>query len=101
MENDGYGGGSVVVWLGVSIDDRSDLHVIDRGTMTTQRYPDKVLDPIVRPLLRLWTGHQSLDLNPIENLWDILYGSVQSLHPHPHEFLTVRQALVEEWQALP
>ncbi len=38
-----------MVRAGVSIDGRTDLYVLDRGTMTAQRYRDKVLDPIVRP----------------------------------------------------
>ncbi len=52
MENDRYGGGSVMVWGGVPIDGRTDLHVLDRGTMTAQRYRDEFLpflDPIMRP----------------------------------------------------
>ena len=35
-----------MVYGGVSIDGRNDLHVLDRGTMTAQRYRDEVLDPI-------------------------------------------------------
>ncbi len=37
------------MWGGVSIDGRTDLHVLDRATMTAQRYRDEVLDPIVSP----------------------------------------------------
>ncbi len=48
MENDRYGWGSVMVWKGVSINGRTDIHVLDRGTMTAQ-YREEVLGPIVRP----------------------------------------------------
>ena len=37
-----------MAWGGVSIDGCTDLHVLDRGTMTAQRYRNEVLDPIVR-----------------------------------------------------
>ncbi len=74
------------MWGGVSIDGRTDLHVLDRGRVTARRYRDEVLGPIVRPyagavgewfllvpfhtlpgyvqlvwiskVLRLWTDHQ-------------------------------------------
>ncbi len=45
MEGDRYGGGSVMVWGGVS----TDLHVHEWGTLIAQRYHDEALDPIVRP----------------------------------------------------
>ncbi len=47
MENDRYGVGLG----GASIDGRTnDLHVLDSGTMTLQRYHGSImLDPIVRP----------------------------------------------------
>ncbi len=38
----------------------------------------------------------SPDLNPTENLWDILYTRVQGRQHHPYDVLTIRQALVEE-----
>ncbi len=40
---------AVGVLGGVSIDGRTDLHILDRGTVTAQRYRDEVLDPIVKP----------------------------------------------------
>lgn len=49
VEVDGYGGGSVMVWGGVSLDGRTDLHVFARGGITAVRYRNEILEPIVRP----------------------------------------------------
>lgn len=48
-EHDRFGGGSVLVWAGISYDGRTDLHVIRNGSLTGMRYRDEILDPIVRP----------------------------------------------------
>ena len=47
-EHDRFGGGSVMVWSGISITGKTDLHVI-AGNLTGIRYREEVLDPIVRP----------------------------------------------------
>lgn len=47
-ETDAFGGGSVLVWAGISLDGKTDLHIVN-GTMTGRRYIDEVLEPIVRP----------------------------------------------------
>ena len=47
-EHDRFGGGSVMVWAGISIDDKTDLHVI-AGNLSGVRYRDEILHPIVRP----------------------------------------------------
>ena len=49
VETDRYGGGSVMVWGGASYEGRTDLCVINLGTLTALRYRDELLDPIVRP----------------------------------------------------
>ncbi len=38
-----------MVWAGVCLDGRADLHVVDRGAVTGVRYRDEVMHPIVRP----------------------------------------------------
>ena len=50
VQYDRYGGGSIMVWGGICLDGRTELHVINRGSMTAIRYGDEVLQPIVRPL---------------------------------------------------
>ena len=47
-EHDRYGGGSIMVWGGISWDGRTDLIVLDRGTLTAQRYRDEILNTHVR-----------------------------------------------------
>ena len=43
-----YGGGSVMVWAGITMNDRTDLHAC-QGNMTGVYYRDNVLEPIVVP----------------------------------------------------
>ena len=49
VEHDRFGGGSVMVWGGISIHGRTDLHFFNQGAVTGQRYLDEVIRPIVRP----------------------------------------------------
>lgn len=49
VEHDHFGGGSVMVWGGISIAGHTDLHVFARGGVNAQRYLNEVLIPIVRP----------------------------------------------------
>ena len=49
LQHDRFGGGSVMVWGGISLEGRTDLYVLGRGTMTAIRYRDEILRPIVRP----------------------------------------------------
>ncbi|KAJ8349887.1 hypothetical protein SKAU_G00250170 [Synaphobranchus kaupii] len=44
-----FGGGSVMVWGGISLEGRTNLHVLANGTLTAVRYRDEILRPIVRP----------------------------------------------------
>ena len=45
----GGGGGSVMVWAGISTQGKTDLHVIDNGTLTAERYINEILNVHVRP----------------------------------------------------
>ena len=49
VEVDRYGGGSVMVWAGISLDGHTDWYVFARGFITAVRYRNEVLGPIVRP----------------------------------------------------
>ena len=48
-EHDRFGGGSVMVWAGICAQGKTDLHVIDNGTLTALRYVKEILDVYVRP----------------------------------------------------
>ena len=43
-KHDRFGGGSVMVWAGISAQGKTDLHVIDNGTLTALRYINEILD---------------------------------------------------------
>ncbi len=47
VQHDRFGGGSVMVWGGISMEGRTDLYRLDDGTLTAIRY--EILGPIVRP----------------------------------------------------
>ncbi|KAJ8348305.1 hypothetical protein SKAU_G00268940 [Synaphobranchus kaupii] len=49
IQHDWFGGGSVMVWGGISLEGRTNLHVLANGTLTAVRYRDEILRPIVRP----------------------------------------------------
>ncbi len=48
MEYDRYGGGSVIVWDCISLEGRTDLQVIDIGSITDVRNRAEVLQLIMR-----------------------------------------------------
>ncbi|KAI4901714.1 hypothetical protein NFI96_000200 [Prochilodus magdalenae] len=43
------GGGSVMVWVGISLEGCTDLYRLDNDTLTAIRYQDEILGPVVRP----------------------------------------------------
>ncbi|KAI4894176.1 hypothetical protein NFI96_002720 [Prochilodus magdalenae] len=49
IQHDWFGGGSVMVWEGISLEGRTDLYRLDNGTLTVIRYRDEILGPVVRP----------------------------------------------------
>ena len=130
VQHDRYGGGSVMVWGGISVRSRTDLVVID-GNLTGQRYINEVLQPVVLPFLhqhqcqyqddnarphrarivqdffrqnnvvRIDWPARSPDMSPIEHVWDILGQRVQRRIPAPRTCQTLAAALQEEWRLIP
>ena len=45
----------MMVWAGICLDGRTDLHVVDRGALTAARYQNEVLHPTVRPFACVWS----------------------------------------------
>ena len=45
------GGGSVMVWAGIHHDGKTDL-LIAPGNLTTQKYSDRIIEPVVVPYLQ-------------------------------------------------
>ena len=59
IEHDSHGGGSVMVWAGVSLHHKTNIVFIN-GTLTAAPYQHKVLDMEVIPLLRNYRGMRLL-----------------------------------------
>ncbi len=126
-----YGGGSVMVWGGISGDVKTDLIVLD-GTLTARRYIDEVLTPVVLPFLQRYprtlfqqdnaTPHTAIvtrdfleahnvnvlpwparspDMSPIEQLWDHLGRQVRRRQQPPLTRNALALALQEEWRQIP
>ena len=130
VERDRFGGGSVMVWGGISYGLKSQLVVID-GNLTAARYRDEILRPQVIPFLQQhnlifqqdnarphvarvcqnflanhnvqpldWPPY-SPDLSPIEHLWDQLDRRVRQRQPPPTTRAQLARALEEEWNNIP
>ncbi|GFV78661.1 transposable element Tcb1 transposase [Trichonephila clavipes] len=59
IERDRYGGRGVLVWGGIMLGSRTDLHIFDAGSVNGTRYCNEILLPYVR-LFRGAMGLQSL-----------------------------------------
>ncbi|GFU82779.1 transposable element Tcb1 transposase [Trichonephila clavipes] len=105
QEKDRYPACSIMVWAGIMINGRTRLHVVANGTMTGQRYIDEVLLPHdcldSEGIQRLVWPARSPDLNPIENVWDVLGRQVAGRNYPPTNKNTLIRALTEEWDKLP
>lgn len=44
-----YAGGSVMVWAGISLEARTELHIVNRGRITGVRYVEEILEQYVMP----------------------------------------------------
>ncbi|KAJ8349712.1 hypothetical protein SKAU_G00248420 [Synaphobranchus kaupii] len=49
IQHDRFGCGSVMVWGGISLEGRTNIHVLANGTLTAVRYRDEIHRPTVRP----------------------------------------------------
>ncbi|KAL0146513.1 hypothetical protein M9458_058144 [Cirrhinus mrigala] len=78
LQHDRFGSGSVMVWGGISLEGRTALHVLARGSLTAIRPP------------------RSPDLNPTERIWDIMSRSIHQRHVAPQTVQELVDALVQE-----
>ena len=129
QEVDSFGGSSVMMWVAISNDRKTDLvHV--PGNLTAVRHRDEILQPHqphvidrqrelfqqdnARPHTARVTmnyleqnninvlpwPYKSPDLNPIEHLWDQLDKRVRQRQPPPQTLDQLRQMLQQEWRTI-
>ncbi|GFX14196.1 transposable element Tcb1 transposase [Trichonephila clavipes] len=131
IERHRYGGAGWLVWGGIILGSRTDLHV-QSVTMTGHIYRDVILEHVrlfrgamgaeflfrddnVRPrranivdeclqsedITRMDWPACSLDLNPIEHVWDMLGRRIVAHQPPPTCLPELRRALLDEWCNIP
>ncbi|CAF4872670.1 unnamed protein product [Pieris macdunnoughi] len=114
QEYDKFGCGSVMVWSGVSLDERTDLVVVP-GRLCPQTYIENVLEDHVWPAAYAITSDylrqqeirvmewpsMSPDLNPIEHIWDLLDRRIRKRPIAPQTLQQLTEALIEEWERIP
>ncbi|GFU93426.1 transposable element Tcb2 transposase [Trichonephila clavipes] len=107
IERDRYGGRGVLVWGGIMLSSRTDLHIFDAGSVNGTRYCNEILLPYVR-LFRGAMGLQFLFMDDnapchrtvaAEQLLESRRLAARTLPP-----VTIRElrlALQDEWAAMP
>ncbi|GFU86823.1 transposable element Tcb2 transposase [Trichonephila clavipes] len=107
IERDRYGGRGVLVWGGIMLGSRTDLHIFDAGSVNGTRYCNEILLPYVR-LFRGAMGLQFLFMDDnapchrtvaAEQLLESRRLAARTLPP-----VTIRElrlALQNEWAAMP
>ena len=106
------------IWGAITYGKKGPVHFLTKkGQMTSEIYVDQVLHPLAVPfyeeclreigemsaevgLLRMIWPAQSLDLNPIENLWRIIKIRVSGYRHRIHSVEEMKVAISEEWEKL-
>ena len=131
LEHNRLGGGGIMVWAGISADQKTALRVV-RGRLNAIAFCDTILQPHVLPFMaqhRLQLFQQdnarphvarvtldllrqqlvntlpwpslSPDLIPIEHVWAELGRRVRSRRVQPANLQQLEAALYQEWPAIP
>ncbi|KAJ8367800.1 hypothetical protein SKAU_G00078280 [Synaphobranchus kaupii] len=74
-----------MVWGGISLEGRTDLHVIANGTLTAVRYRDEILRAIVRP----YAGAVGPGFLLVQD------------NARPHVARELTDALIQVWEEIP
>ncbi|GFW75152.1 transposable element Tcb1 transposase [Trichonephila clavipes] len=107
IERDRYGGRGVLVWGGIMLGSRTDLHIFDAGSVNGTRYCNEILLPYAR-LFRGAMGLQFLFMDDnapchrtvaAEQLLESRRLAARTLPPVT--ILELRLALQDEWAAMP
>ncbi|KAL0840909.1 hypothetical protein ABMA28_014708 [Loxostege sticticalis] len=106
-----FGGGSIMVWAGISSESRTELVVIENDFNVNMDANPIFMHDNARPhsahlvnayiqdvgITRMEWPARSSDLNPMEHLWDELRRCVKQRSPAAATLRELRSALVEEW----
>ena len=129
LQRDRFGGGSIMVWEGISKNAWTDLVTV-AGTLTAVRCCQQIVTPYILPFNRRhnatlqqenarchtarytmdllqrnnvnvldWPA-QSPDLSPIEHMWDMLGRRVRKSHD-VNSLADLDRALHQEWRQIP
>jgi len=122
IQYDRFGGGSVMVLGGISMEGRTNLYRLDNRTMTATRYQNEIHCQTLCWCSGSWVhqwktpgswgppgeGIDTTDwpprlpnLNPIEHLWDIMFQSIQPRQVAPQTVQKLSDALVQIWEEIP
>jgi len=130
VERDQFGGGSVMIWAGISLHVKTPLVAI-QGNLNASRYQNAILRPVAIPIIQQNRGmtlmqdgatshtarttrvllqqqnvnvlpwpSKSPDLNPIENIWDELGRRVYR-GPNAPTNHQLHNRLMQEWANIP
>lgn len=130
VEVDNFGGGSVMVWAGVSMHTKTEIVPI-QGNLNAHRYQNDVLQPFLLPHIRVNRGmllaqdnapchtarttqnmltannvrllawpSKSPDLNPIEHVWDLLKRRIREL-PQQRNVGALEREIQRVWNNIP
>ncbi|GFV12350.1 transposable element Tcb2 transposase [Trichonephila clavipes] len=97
IERDRYGGRGVLVWGGIMLGSRTDLHIFD--AVPFHGDDNAPCHRIVAATVD-WPA-RSPDLNPIEHVWDFLGRRLAARTLPPVTIRELRLALQDEWAAMP
>ncbi|GFS70683.1 transposable element Tcb2 transposase [Trichonephila clavipes] len=112
IERDRYGGRGVLVWGGIMLGSRTDLHIFDAGSVNGTRYCNEILLPYVR-LFRGAMGlqflcmddnapcHRTVGAEQLLEIEDIERRRLASRTLPPVTIRELRLALQDEWAAMP
>ncbi|GFW68578.1 transposable element Tcb2 transposase [Trichonephila clavipes] len=112
IERDRYGGRGVLVWGGIMLGSRTDLHIFDAGSVNGTRYCNEILLPYVR-LFRGAMGlqflfmddnapcHRTVAAEQLLESEDIERRRLAARTLPPVTIRELRLALQDEWAAMP